>query len=76
MPHTPQAAVTKQLRGQQKHSDGASKAPKPRRSALHPPVASARVGRGVTAIVSMTRVISTGLPTRLHVCVALSRAVD
>jgi len=38
---------------------------KPRSNA---PVASARVGRGVTAIVSITRVIRQGLPTRLQDC--------
>ncbi len=37
-----------------------------RAHAAHPPVASARVGRGVLIMVSTTRVSSTGLPTRLH----------
>mmetsp|Transcript_22889 Transcript_22889/g.58376 ORF Transcript_22889/g.58376 Transcript_22889/m.58376 type:complete len:221 (-) Transcript_22889:728-1390(-) len=38
----------------------------PSSTALATSVASARVGRGVLTMVSTTRVMSTGLPTRLH----------
>ena len=40
----------------------------PSRTAFATSVASARVGRGVLTMVSTTRVISTGLPTRLQAC--------
>lgn len=40
----------------------------PSSTALATSVASARVGRGVLTMVSTTRVMITGLPTRLHAC--------
>jgi hypothetical protein len=47
---------------------GAAQPPGHHKPAMHPPVASARVGRGASVMVSTTRVTYTGLPARLHSC--------